>query len=637
VTVAATVVAGKDRFTSIDALAVAHELRALGRAHVDKAFDLGPDRVALTMRAPGAGKRTLVIRPGQYAAVLESVADRDEGLSSLAKELRRVLGGAALVAVADPGGERYLQVEFARGDADGPLTLGVELFGTGNLLVARDGKLVVVAHPKTWSNRAVRVGAPYSRPPVRVDPFRLDVPGIETLLRASRTDRTSTLAARLGLGGPLAEEIVTRSGLPGETPATGEPGDFAPLVHRALADLAEEVGDRPAGFLYSLEGIPVDVTPFESRRLSGRPGISVAASPTFSEAAHRYFDARAERVAPTVSAVDGQRAEWERQRQQQEAAVAELRSQASALTRQADLLLAHYPDVEEQVRAAGRSEGGSDSVVVTVEDVAIPVARGRSIRSVAQARYDEAKKAQAKLAGAVAALAQSDERLAQQVRAILAEGPKATAPVEARRRKPNWFERYRWFHSSEGILVIGGRDAASNDLIVRRYLNPGDKYIHADIHGAPSVIVKHPAPGDPGGTDVTLEEAAQWGIAFSKAWRAGLASASAFAVEADQVSKAGASGEFVPRGAWMIHGTKQIFKDLPNELGLGTVEDRGETLWVAAPPRSFVGRGKMVYRLTPGPERDRAEREVELVRATGLSRDRLQSLLPSGGIAYRLA
>ncbi len=495
----ATVVAGKDRFTSLDALALARELRGLGRAHVDKAFDLGTNRVAITLRATGLGKRTLVVRPGQYAAVLDSMSDRDEGLSPLAKELRRVLAGAALVAVPDPGGERYLEVEFSRGDADGPLTLGVELFGTGNLLVARGGKLVVVAHPKTWSNRAVRVGAPYSRPPVRVDPFRLDLPGIETLLRASRTDRTSTLAARLGLGGPLAEEIVTRTGLPGEAPASAGPEEFAPLVRRTLADLAEELGERPAGFLYSLEGVPVDVTPFESRRLTGRAGITVDASPTFSEAAHRYFDARTELAAPTVTAADGQRAEWERQRRQQDAAVAELRAQVAAHTREADLLLAHFPEVEEQLRVAPESEAGDEPIVVTVEGTSIPVARGKSIRALAQARYDEAKRAQAKLSGATAALAQSDERLARQVRAILAEGPRATAAAAERRRKPNWFERYRWFHSSEGILVIGGRDAASNDLIVRRYLNPGDKYVHADIHGAPSVIVKHPAPGTPRG------------------------------------------------------------------------------------------------------------------------------------------
>ncbi|MCI4362161.1 MAG: NFACT family protein [Thermoplasmata archaeon] len=634
---AASVVAGKDRFTSVDTLAVVRELRSLGRAHVDKTFDVGPGRIALTLRAAGVGKRSLLVRPGQYAAVIETLAEHDEDLTPLAKELRRVLAGAALVSVSGPGGERYLAMEFTRGDADGAIQFAAELFGSGNLLVARGGKLAVVAHPKTWAHRAVRVGAPYTRPPARVDPFVLDVGGIEAILRASRTDRASTLAARLGLGGPVAEEVLTRTAWPGESPAVSEADEFAPLVHRSLLDLLEEVGDRPKGYVYSIGGSQVDVTPFESRRLAGQTDSSVEAFPTFSEAAHRYFDARVERVSVVDAAAANQLGEWRRQREQQEKAVEDLRAQAAGLNRQADLLLAHYPEVEEQLASPATAADPGVEVTVTLEDVAIQIPRGRTVRSSAQGLYEEAKRAQSKLAGAVSALADSDARLAQSATALLEVSAKATTEVAARRRTPNWFERYRWFFSSEGILVIGGRDAATNDLLVRRYLNPGDRYVHADIHGAASVIVKHPAPGEPAWTDLTIAEAAQWAIAFSKAWRAGLASASAFAVEADQVSKSAASGEFVPRGAWVIHGTKQIFKDLPTELGLGTVSDRGDTLWNVAPPRALEKRGTLLYLLSPGPEKERLDRESQLARDAGVPRDRLQSLLPSGGISVRRA
>ncbi|MFI5414368.1 MAG: ribosome rescue protein RqcH [Candidatus Lutacidiplasmatales archaeon] len=634
---AADVIAGKDRFTSVDTLAVVRELRSLGRAHVDKAFDVGPGRIALTLRATGLGKRALLVRPGQYAAVLDTVGERDEDLSPLAKELRRVLSGAALVAVTDPGGERYLEMEFTRGDADGSIQFAAELFGAGNLLVARGGKLAVVAHPKTWAHRAVRIGAPYTRPPARVDPFGLDVGGIEAILRASRTDRASTLAARLGLGGPVAEEVLTRTGTPGEAPAVSEADEFAPLVHRALVDLLDEVGDRPKGYLYSVGEDRVDVTPFESRRLTGRAGATVEAFPTFSEAAHRYFDARVERVSPVDAAAANQLGEWRRQREQQEKAVEELRSLATSLNRQADTLLANFPEAERQLASPAASAESDDDQTVTLEGTEIRVPRGKTVRASAQGLYEEAKRAQSKLSGAVAALADSDARLAQSATALLAVSSKATSEVAARRRTPNWFERYRWFFTSEGILVIGGRDAASNDLLVRRYLNPGDRYVHADIHGAPSVIVKHPAPGEPEWSAVTLHEAAQWAVAFSKAWRAGLASASAFAVEADQVSKSAASGEFVPRGAWVIHGTKEILKDLPTELGLGTVPDRGDTLWSVAPPRALEARGTLLYVLSPGPEKERLDRESQLARDAGLPRDRLQALLPSGGITVRRA
>jgi predicted ribosome quality control (RQC) complex YloA/Tae2 family protein len=634
---AATVVAGKDRFSSVDTLAVVRELRSLGRAHVDKTFDVGPGRVALTLRAAGIGKRSLLVRPGQYAAVIETLAEHDEELTPLSKELRRVLAGAALVAVSEPGGERYLEMEFTRGDADGAIQFATELFGSGNLLVARGGKLAVVAHPKTWAHRSVRVGAPYSRPPSRVDPFALDVGGIEAILRASRTDRASTLAARLGLGGPVAEEVLTRTAWAGESPAVSEADGFAPLVHRSLVDLLEEVGDRPKGYLYSVGDTRVDVTPYESRRLGGRSDSSVEAFATFSEAAHRYFDGRVERVSLVDAAAASQLGEWRRQREQQGKAVDELRAQAAELNQHADLLLAHYPEAEQQLASAAASDDPGPEVTVTLEETAILVPRGRSVRSAAQGLYEEAKRAQSKLSGAVAALADSDARLSRSATALLEVSAKASTEVAARRRTPNWFERYRWFFTSEGILVIGGRDAASNDLLVRRYLNPGDRYVHADIHGASSVIVKHPAPGEPAWTDVTIEEAAQWAVAFSKAWRAGLASASAFAVESDQVSKSAASGEFVPRGAWVIHGTKQIWKDLPTELGLGTVPDRGDTLWSVAPPRALEKRGKLLYLLSPGPEKERLDRESQLAREAGLPRDRLQSLLPAGGISVRRA
>lgn len=47
-----------------------------------------------------------------------------------------------------------------------------------------------------------------------------------------------------------------------------------------------------------------------------------------------------------------------------------------------------------------------------------------------------------------------------------------------------WFEKFKWFISSENYLVISGRDAQQNELLVKKYLRTGDVYVHADIHGA---------------------------------------------------------------------------------------------------------------------------------------------------------
>jgi len=46
-------------------------------------------------------------------------------------------------------------------------------------------------------------------------------------------------------------------------------------------------------------------------------------------------------------------------------------------------------------------------------------------------------------------------------------------------RKVLWFEKFKWFVTSENFLVIGGRDAQQNELLVKKYLRPRDVYMHA--------------------------------------------------------------------------------------------------------------------------------------------------------------
>ena len=48
-------------------------------------------------------------------------------------------------------------------------------------------------------------------------------------------------------------------------------------------------------------------------------------------------------------------------------------------------------------------------------------------------------------------------------------------------RESKWYERYRWFITSDGFLAIGGRDASSNSAIIRKYLTEQDLVFHAEI------------------------------------------------------------------------------------------------------------------------------------------------------------
>ena len=622
----------KERFTSLDLRAVVREARPLVGARLDKAFDLAPEGIGLVLRGRGTGRQEVRLVPGRYGVVVAGTQEHAEGLSPLAREIRRVATGSVLRAIAEPGGERYLELEFARGDGSGSAVVAAELFGTGNLLVSRDGTIAAVAHPRRWAHRDVRSGASYARPPERADPLALPPSAIQAELVRSRSDLASTLAARLSLGGPVAEEVIARGGWAPSAAAATRAAELAAGVHRVLRELLAEIADPPRGYLVRREGVAVDATPYRSRRWDGIAGVEVVERRTFSEAALEFFASLVPVPAPPEElARRAERASLERQRDRQRAAVEALANAAAERKADAEAVYAHYAEAEAALRRAGALPAAARPRTVNLGGREVGLASAGTPREAAQALYEEGKRIGVKLEGARQALAATEARLASAEPASPALPRRAAASTP---RTARWFEKFRWFVSSQGLLVLAGRDAPSNDLLVRRHLKDGDLYVHADLHGAASVVVKRAEPTSPVAEE-TVREAAQWAVAFSKAWRAGLASATAFWATSDQVSKSAASGEFVPRGAWVVRGTKHFVPEVPLELGVGTIRYVDEEWLAVAPPAAVRARGAVRFLLSPGEERERADREIELARELGVPRTRLQGLLPAGGLTVR--
>ncbi|KAM4624775.1 ribosome quality control complex subunit NEMF isoform 2-T3 [Polymixia lowei] len=131
-------------------------------------------------------------------------------------------------------------------------------------------------------------------------------------------------------------------------------------------------------------------------------------------------------------------------------------------------------------------------------------------------------------------------------------------------RKVYWFEKFLWFISSENYLIIAGRDQQQNEMIVKRYLRAGDIYVHADLHGATSCVIKNPS-GDPI-PPRTLTEAGTMAVCYSAAWDAKVIT-SAWWVHHHQVSKTAPTGEYLTTGSFMIRGKKNFLP--PSYLMMG--------------------------------------------------------------------
>ncbi|KAL3991037.1 Fibronectin-binding protein A N-terminus (FbpA) family protein [Acanthocheilonema viteae] len=136
-----------------------------------------------------------------------------------------------------------------------------------------------------------------------------------------------------------------------------------------------------------------------------------------------------------------------------------------------------------------------------------------------------------------------------------------------KKRRVMWFEKFFWFVSSENYLVIGGRDAQQNELLVKRYLRPGDIYMHADARGASSIIIRNKL----GGGEIpprTLSEAATMAICYSSAWEAKVTT-SAWWVHQHQVSRTAPTGEYLTPGSFMIRGKKNYLPTCQLQMGFG--------------------------------------------------------------------
>ncbi|XP_018856628.2 nuclear export mediator factor NEMF isoform X2 [Juglans regia] len=134
-------------------------------------------------------------------------------------------------------------------------------------------------------------------------------------------------------------------------------------------------------------------------------------------------------------------------------------------------------------------------------------------------------------------------------------------------RKVHWFEKFNWFISSENYLVISGRDAQQNEMIVKRYMSKGDLYVHGDLHGASSTVIKNHRPEQPV-PPLTLNQAGCFTVCHSQAWDSKIVT-SAWWVHPHQVSKTAPTGEYLTVGSFMIRGKKNFLPPHPLIMGFG--------------------------------------------------------------------
>lgn len=188
----------------------------------------------------------------------------------------------------------------------------------------------------------------------------------------------------------------------------------------------------------------------------------------------------------------------------------------------------------------------------------------KNLEQNAEVYFEKSKKAKKKLEGALEALEKTRKQIEklEKERKVIEDKTKD----KAQNIKKEWYEKFRWFISSEGLLVIGGRDATSNEIVIKKHTEKDDVVFHTDMAGSPFFIIK--TEGKEVGKE-TIKEVADATLSYSRAWKAGLSSTEVFHVKPEQVSKQAQSGEYLTKGAFMIRGkTNYVPADMSIAIGM---------------------------------------------------------------------
>ena len=111
--------------------------------------------------------------------------------------------------------------------------------------------------------------------------------------------------------------------------------------------------------------------------------------------------------------------------------------------------------------------------------------------------------------------------------------------------------------------------------MVKKYLDPNDIYLHADIHGASSTAIKLNGAKL---NDNILKESGEFAASFSSAWSLGFSSQDVFWVHPDQVSKTPEAGEFLAKGSFVIRGHRNYIRGARVKLAVGIVDYEGKRI-----------------------------------------------------------
>ncbi len=618
----------KEVMTSFDVAAATHEISESTKgAHVSKIYQIGTQTLLLKLRRPKQPKLQLLIEAGKRLHLTSYAHETPKRPSAFCMSLRKYLDNGVVKEVRQHEFERIAIMEISTRQGD--FQLVSELFGGGNvILVDPEGKILQAMTYKRMRDRNILRGEPFQHPPARgKNPTKLNIQDFEEITKLGETEIVRGLTKFLSISGTYAEEILLRADINKKRKCSSLAEQELDSIFSQLQKLLSLIdsGTMEPRIVSNEKNVWIDVTPVPLKRYEQ---FEQKKCETFNSALDDYYAkiTAAERKEEITEEVESEVSRYKRILQRQQKALENLKEPITKNKSIGDLIYMHFGELRsllQKIREKKRSgksweeissqleeekkanrppyiyfhslEPKNQILHVSVDNQVFSINLRHSIQANANKYYSRSKKAEKKLRGAEKTLQETKAKIEKAKKQVIRR--KETQRPLVKRRKKQWFEKFRWFHSSNGFLVIGGRDATTNELLIKRHMEPQDIVFHAEIVGAPFVLIKTGGETVP---EQTISEAAQLAASYSRAWREMMSAANVYWVNPDQVSKTPPSGQFLKKGSFMIRGSKNFVRGVPLHVAIGVKIEDDEMMVIGGPVDAIVNLTEVYVEVAPG-------------------------------------
>jgi predicted ribosome quality control (RQC) complex YloA/Tae2 family protein len=522
--------------------------------------------------------------------------------------LKAELERAKIESIEQLGSERIITVKFRHLD-EKVRYMVVEFFGDGNIVLC-DGNMQImgILKPIEVRHRMLKIGFRYAPPPPRgIDVYDITL----EQLRAMREDKQSDsldvvkwIGRKISIPKKYVEEIAIRAGISSLTVGQLSEEDMERLyviIKEIISDIVSEKNHQPYVILGQNEKA-IDAIPIKTAHLSK---LNVKKTPSYMDAVDEVLsndlmdlgrNIRTIEIDERITALQHDIAEQIKAKEL-------VLSKANLIRNVAHKLMQlSYQGVQSITESSVNKLFAENSANIILEKglkyleiLEELILIESNLPKLSSALFTRAKE----MERGNTAIEQSKARLEAQIQELQNQTISVRKKIIIKQQtSKEWYERYRWFITTDGLLAIGGRDASSNSAIIRKHLTENDIVFHAEVHGSPFFIIKN--TGNLEETGLSLQQVAVATVSFSRAWKDGISSADAYWVTPDQIKKGAPPGQYVPKGSFVIEGKRNYMKGLELRMAIGVarLENR---YTVVCGPADAVKKSAIIYAiLLPG-------------------------------------